>query len=78
VLIGCKSGDDYQCHFIRGSELAGRRLANVKETLQRLQLETDRLRSIELSLDEWHLLPALLNEFAGTIRSMAPNPYKGF
>ena len=22
ILIGCKHGDDYQCHFVKGSELA--------------------------------------------------------
>ena len=36
ILIGCKHGDDYQCHYIRGSELAGYRLGNVQETLTRL------------------------------------------
>ena len=45
MLIGCKYGDDYQCHFIKGSELANRRLENVKETLKRLQLESERHRS---------------------------------
>ena len=43
MMIGCKFGDDYQCHFVKGSELANRRMENVKETLQRLQLERERL-----------------------------------
>ena len=34
MLMGCKFGDDYQCHFLRGSELANRRLENVKDTLE--------------------------------------------
>ena len=25
ILVGCKYGDDYQCHFTKGSELAQRR-----------------------------------------------------
>jgi len=29
LLIGCKSGGDYQCHFIRGSELMATRSKNV-------------------------------------------------
>ncbi len=33
ILIGCKYGDDYQCHYVRGSELANTRLGNVQETL---------------------------------------------
>ena len=77
MLIGCKYGDDYQCHLINGSELANRRLENVKETLQRLQLESERLQSIELALNEWDKLPALIDSFADRVREIGPNPYKG-
>ena len=78
MLIGCKYGDDYQCHFIRGGELANRRLENVKETLQRLQLERERLELTQLAINEYGKLPAMINEFAGRLREMGPNPYKGF
>jgi quinone-modifying oxidoreductase subunit QmoB len=78
MLIGCKSGDDYQCHFIRGSELAERRLENVKETLQRLQLEPERLQLVKLSINESERLPGLINAFVDRIRELGPNPYKGF
>jgi quinone-modifying oxidoreductase subunit QmoB len=78
LLIGCKSGDDYQCHFIRGSELAQRRLENVKETFQRLQLEPERLQLVQLSINESDKLPALMNGFVDRIRELGPNPYKGF
>ena len=78
MLVGCKLGDDYQCHFVRGSELAQRRLENVKETLQRLQLEPERLQLTELAISESDKLPALLNDFVERIRKMGPNPYKGF
>ena len=77
MLIGCKSGDNYQCHFIRGSELAERRLENVKETLQRLQLEPERLQLVKLSINESEKLPALINGFVDRIRELGPNPYKG-
>jgi quinone-modifying oxidoreductase subunit QmoB len=78
MLIGCKYGDNYQCHFIRGSELAQRRLENVKETLQRLQLEPERLQLTQFSLNECDKLPALINDFVDKIRELGPNPYKGF
>ena len=78
LLMGCKFGDDNQCHFVRGSELANRRLENVKETLQRLQLEPERIKLVQLSLDEYERVPAIINEFAGRIRELGPNPYKGF
>jgi quinone-modifying oxidoreductase subunit QmoB len=77
MLVGCKYGDDYQCHFIKGSELANRRLENVKETLQRLQLESERLETAQLAMNEYGKLPALINGFMERIRTMGPNPYKG-
>jgi quinone-modifying oxidoreductase subunit QmoB len=77
MLIGCKYGDDYQCHFIKGSELADRRMENVKETLERLQLESERLQLTQLSINEPEKLTALINEFAEQIREIGPNPYKG-
>ncbi|HEJ83694.1 MAG TPA: hydrogenase iron-sulfur subunit, partial [Desulfobacteraceae bacterium] len=33
LLFGCRHGDDYQCHFVKGSELANTRLGKVSETL---------------------------------------------
>ncbi len=78
MLIGCKRGDDYQCHMVRGSELANYRMSNVKETLDRLTLESERVSVIELARDEFHRIPELLDEFAETIDEVGPNPYKGF
>ena len=41
LLMGCRHGEDYQCHFIKGSELAEIRLSKVSETLDRLGLESN-------------------------------------
>jgi quinone-modifying oxidoreductase subunit QmoB len=78
MLIGCKFGDDYQCHFIKGSEIANKRLDNLKETLTRLALEADRVRVVQLALSDFGRLPAIFDEFAEKIREVGPNPYKGF
>ncbi len=78
ILIGCKYGDDYQCHYVRGSELANTRLGNVGETLERLQLESERVKLVELSHDEFVRVPQLLDEFAEQLDEMGPNPLKGF
>jgi quinone-modifying oxidoreductase subunit QmoB len=77
MLVGCKYGDDYQCHFIKGSELANRRMENVKETLQRLRLESERLQLTQLAINECDKLPGLINDFVGRLREIGPNPYKG-
>ena len=78
ILLGCRYGDDYQCHFMKGSELANRRMENVRETLGRLRLEPERVKLVEVAIDEYDRLPQLLNEFAEELRAMGPNPFKGF
>jgi quinone-modifying oxidoreductase subunit QmoB len=78
ILIGCKYGDDYQCHYVRGSELANTRLGNVGETLQRLALEPERIKLVELSHNEFDRIPQLLDEFAEELEELGPNPLKGF
>jgi quinone-modifying oxidoreductase subunit QmoB len=78
ILIGCKRGDDYQCHYIKGSELAHKRLENVQETLTRLSLEAERVRVVELARNEMGRIPALLDEFAEALVDMGANPLKGF
>ena len=78
MLIGCKYGDDYQCHFVKGSELAEYRMSKISETLQRLVLESDRIRVHQLAVDEYNLLPQLVNDFMDKLAEFDPNPYKGF
>ncbi len=78
VLLGCRSGENYQCHFIQGSELLGVRMDNVRETLGRLALETDRVQVLETSIADARALPGKLTEFADNIAAMGPNPMKGF
>jgi quinone-modifying oxidoreductase subunit QmoB len=78
MLMGCKYGDDYQCHFAKGSELANRRLENVKETLTRLQLESERIELLQVAIDEYGKVPEMIDTFMARIREIGPNPYKGF
>ncbi len=78
ILLGCRHGDDYQCHFIKGSELANVRLSKVAETLQRLALESDRVRYVEIGIADYHKLPGILDDFMKVIENVGPNPYKGW
>jgi quinone-modifying oxidoreductase, subunit QmoB len=77
LLVGCKSGDDYQCHFIRGSELMGTRSDNIREKLTQLALENERVRIEQLALSEFRKLPEIINEFAKQIEDIGMNPFKG-
>ena len=78
LLLGCQHGENYQCHFIKGSELAEIRLSKVKETLDRLVLESERVTFETVSITDYHKLPAILDKFAETLEGVGPNPYKGY
>jgi quinone-modifying oxidoreductase subunit QmoB len=78
MMIGCKRGDDYQCHMIKGSELANTRLSKVKETLDRLRLEAERIKVVELQISDYDKLPGIFNEFLEKVEKLGPNPYKEF
>lgn len=78
LLVGCKSGDDYQCHFVRGSELMKTRGDNIQEKLTQLALETERVRLEELAITDFHKLPQIIEEFAEEIDEAGLNPFKGF
>jgi len=78
LLMGCKHGDDYQCHFMKGSELAGIRLSKVSETLDRLGLESERVNMTEVSVMDYDKVPKIINDFAEKLDKLGPNPMKGF
>ncbi len=76
VLLGCKSGDDYQCHFAKGSELAEYRLSKLSETLDKLGLEADRVQLFQIAHSDFDRLPQLLDEFVARVKEIGPNPFK--
>jgi quinone-modifying oxidoreductase, subunit QmoB len=78
MLLGCKFGDDYQCHFVKGSELADRRMANIGETLKSLGLEPERVSVKQVAINEYDKVSAILDEFVDEIKGLGPNPFKGF
>ena len=78
LLLGCKYGDDYQCHYVKGSQMANERLGKVQETLDRLMLEAERVEQVQLSISEWEKLPAIIEDFTKKIDDIGENPYKGF
>ena len=78
LLLGCKTGDDYQCHFITGSELATKRLSNIQETLTRLMLEPERVKMVELEITDYNRVPEMVSEFVKELEAIGPNPFRGF
>jgi len=78
LMMGCKHGDDYQCHYIKGSELAETRMENLQETLGRLSLEPERIKIETIARNEYQRIPEILNAFNETMEEVGPNPMKGF
>ena len=77
ILIGCKYGDDYQCHFIKGSELAVARGDNIKEKLEKMALENERVQLHQLQISEYRRLPEIFEELAEVVEEYGMNPFKG-
>ncbi len=78
LLLGCKYGENYQCHFIKGSELANTRMTNVAETLQQLALEPERVTLHTTAIDEIEEVVKKVQEFDKEIRGFEENPFKGW
>ncbi len=78
LIMGCKYGDDYQCHFAKGSELANYRMGKLQETLDRLALESERAQFIEVAINDFDKLPKLIEDFVVRVEEIGPNPYKEF
>jgi quinone-modifying oxidoreductase subunit QmoB len=77
LLIGCKYGDDYQCHFIKGSELADSRGENIREKLEQMALENQRVELHQLQISEYYRLPEIFDNLAKVIEEIGLNPFKG-
>lgn len=77
-LLGCKHGDDYQCHFVKGSELADVRMAKIGDALESLALELERVDQFEVAIDDYDKVPGIINEFVEKVVALGPNPFKGF
>jgi quinone-modifying oxidoreductase subunit QmoB len=78
LLLGCRFDENYQCHFIKGSELADYRFGKVQETLSKLRLEAERCRMIRVAINDYERLPDIINEFVSKVEEIGPNPFKGF
>ncbi|MCF8010396.1 MAG: hydrogenase iron-sulfur subunit [Clostridiales bacterium] len=78
LLMGCKHGEDYQCHFMKGSELAEYRLSKVSETLDRLGLESERVKATQVTIMDYDKIPQMIEDFTEEIDELGPNPMKDF
>ncbi|MEK7231698.1 MAG: FAD-dependent oxidoreductase [Pseudomonadota bacterium] len=78
MLMGCKHGDDYQCHFVKGSELAAYRMSKIDDTLKQMAIETERVATYEVAITDIARVPQLINDYARVIGKIGMSPMKGF
>ncbi len=78
MMMGCKHGENYQCHFVKGSELANYRMSKIDDTLKQLGLETERVATYEVAITDNARVAKLINEYAAKINEIGMSPMKGF
>jgi quinone-modifying oxidoreductase subunit QmoB len=76
MLMGCQKGENYQCHFVRGSELAHERMSKIDDTLEQLNLEKDRVETYEVAITDIERAPKLINDMAETVEKVGMSPFK--
>ncbi|MCK9387254.1 MAG: hydrogenase iron-sulfur subunit [Sulfuritalea sp.] len=78
MMMGCKKGDDYQCHFVKGSEMAYYRLSKIGDTLTQLGLEPERVVTEEVAITDNARVAKLINDYAAQLNDLGLSPMKGF
>jgi len=76
VLMGCQKGDNYQCHFVKGSEMAHYRMSKIDDTLTQLNLETERVATYEIAITDIERAPKLIDDMAAVVEKVGMSPFK--
>ena len=76
MLMGCPKGENYQCHFVRGSEMAHERMTKIEDTLKGQGLEPERVQPHEVSIADIQRIPDLFNEMGELIDEIGMSPFK--
>lgn len=76
VLMGCQKGENYQCHFVKGSEIAHVRMSKVDDTLKTLNLEIERVATYEIAITDIERAPKLINDMAEVVKKIGMSPFK--
>ncbi len=76
IMMGCQRGDDYQCHFVRGSAMANERMLKVGDTLETLNLEPERVIVHEVAITDVERAPALIKDMEDVIEKVGMSPFK--
>ena len=73
LVAGCLEGG---CHFIDGNLFAKKRVNSIKDILEEIGIEKERLRMVNISAAMATNLVAEINEMVITIKKLGPNPIR--
>jgi coenzyme F420-reducing hydrogenase delta subunit len=73
LLAGCLEGG---CHFLEGNFKAKNRVRFVKDLLDRIGIEAERLQMFNLSSAEGPRFAEIANEMTEKIRALGPSPLR--
>jgi coenzyme F420-reducing hydrogenase delta subunit len=73
LIAGCLEGG---CHFIEGNLCAKRRVNYIRELLEEIGLDKERLRMVNVSAAMARSLADIIVDMTETIRKLGPNPLR--
>ena len=69
MILGCHPGD---CHYLKGNFMAEKRMQFLRQALQHMGIEKERLRLDWISASEGHKFAYLANEMVGKLKELGP------
>ena len=72
-VTGCMEGD---CHFVTGNYKAKKRVAYIREMLDEMGLEQDRVQMFNIAASDAPKFAEVARTVTETIRALGPNPIK--
>jgi F420-non-reducing hydrogenase iron-sulfur subunit len=75
LVAGCHPGD---CHYLEGNYKARRRIALLKDILDTLGLETERIKITWIGADEGRKFAETIEDMTKEMRELGPNPFKNY
>lgn len=72
-VAGCMEGD---CHFLKGNIRARKRVEYLRQRLEELGIEKERLAMYNLSGAQGNRFAEIANEFTARIKKLGPSPLR--
>ena len=75
LVAGCHPGD---CHYLEGNYKARRRIALLRDILDTLGLENERIRIEWIGADEGRKFADTIHDMTQEMKKLGPNPFKNY